>query len=226
MYGTFSYLPAPLLPAQAFLFGVHIAYLTLTNTLSDQVGNIFIIFVFLFSVPVKIAQTAFHILSAQCRLKRYGDGISVVPAEDRSEEALYNGVKNATSIVNHFIDTKLKELNLKDTQLSLVGFSQGAMLAIHTALTRSQSCASVVAYSGRFLSPSKTAPEIKSKPNICVIHGDADDVVPFSSLDLAVKALKENGVNVEGRPIHGLGHIINEEVIKLGVEFIKKNFKN
>jgi len=100
------------------------------------------------------------------------------------------------------------------------------MLAIHTALTRSQSCASVVAYSGRFLSPSKVAPEIKSKPNMCIIHGDADDVVPFSSLDLAVKALKENRINVEGHQIHALGHIINEEGTRLGVEFIKKNFKN
>ncbi|MDG7053573.1 MAG: prolyl oligopeptidase family serine peptidase [Wolbachia endosymbiont of Alcedoecus sp.] len=136
------------------------------------------------------------------------------------------GIKSAASIVNHFIDTKLKELSLNDAQLSLIGFSQGAMLAIHTALTSSQSCASVVAYSGRFLSPSKVAPEIKSKPNMCIIHGDADDVVPFSSLDLAVKALKENGINVEWHPIHALGHIINEEGIRLGVEFIKKNFKN
>ncbi|WP_353288068.1 alpha/beta hydrolase [Wolbachia endosymbiont (group B) of Gerris lacustris] len=158
--------------------------------------------------------------------REIGDGYQWFSLEDRSEEALYSGVKNAASIVNHFIDTKLKELNLKDTQLSLVGFSQGAMLAMHVALTRLQSCASVVAYSGRFLSPSKIAPEIKSKPSICVIHGDADDVVPFSSLNLAVKALKENGVNAQGYPIHGLGHIINEEGIKLGVEFIKKNFGN
>lgn len=158
--------------------------------------------------------------------REIGDGYQWFSLEDRGEEALYSGVKNATSIVNHFIDTKLKEFNLKDTHLSLVGFSQGAMLAINVALTRSKSCASVVAYSGRFLSPSKTAPEIKSKPSICVIHGDADDVVPFSSLGLAVKALKENGVNVEGYPINGLGHIINDEGIKLGVEFIKKNFKN
>ena len=140
--------------------------------------------------------------------REIGDGYQWFSLEDRSEEALYNGVKNAASIVNHFIDTKLKELNLKDTQLSLVGFSQGAMLAIHVALTRLQSCASVVAYSGRFLSPSKIAPEIKSKPSICVIHGDADDVVPFSSLDLAVKALKENGVNAQGYPIHGLAILL------------------
>ncbi|MGL9732523.1 MAG: alpha/beta hydrolase [Wolbachia sp.] len=155
-----------------------------------------------------------------------GDGYQWFRLDDRSEEALYNGLKSAALIVNHFIDMKLKEFNLNDAQLSLIGFSQGAMLAIHIALTRSQSCASVVAYSGRFLSFSKVTPEIKSKPNMCIIHGDADDVVPFSSLDLSVKALKENGINVNGYPIHALGHIINEEGIRLGVEFIKKYFKN
>ncbi|NUY39396.1 phospholipase [Wolbachia endosymbiont of Litomosoides brasiliensis] len=157
--------------------------------------------------------------------REIGEGYQWFSLEDCSEEVLYNGVKSAASIVNHFIDKKLKEFSLKDTQLSLVGFSQGAMLAIHAALTRSQCCASVIAYSGRFLSPLRVAPKIKSRPNMCIIHGDTDDVVPFSSLDLAVKALKENGINVEGHPIRALGHVINEEGIKLGVEFIKKNFK-
>ncbi|QKX02332.1 alpha/beta hydrolase [Wolbachia endosymbiont of Dirofilaria (Dirofilaria) immitis] len=158
--------------------------------------------------------------------REIGDGYQWFSLEDYSEEVLYNGIKNATLIVNHFIDTKLREFGLKDIQLSLVGFSQGAMLAIHTALARPQSCASVVVYSGRFLLPSKVIPKIKSKPNVCVIHGDADDIVPFSSLNLMVEALKKSGVNVEGYPIHALGHIINEEGIKLGVEFIKKNFKS
>ncbi|QKX01973.1 phospholipase [Wolbachia endosymbiont of Cruorifilaria tuberocauda] len=158
--------------------------------------------------------------------REVGNGYQWFSLENRSEEALYNGVENATLIINHFIDTELKKFSLKDAQLSLVGFSQGAMLAINTALTRSQSCASVVMYSGRFLSPLKVAPKIKSKPNVCVIHGDADNVVPFSSLGLAVKALEENDVSVEGYPMHGLGHIINEEGIKLGVEFIKRNFKS
>ncbi|EAL57897.1 phospholipase/carboxylesterase family protein [Wolbachia endosymbiont of Drosophila ananassae] len=37
--------------------------------------------------------------------REIGDGYQWFSLEDRSEEALYNGVKNATSIVNHFIDT-------------------------------------------------------------------------------------------------------------------------
>lgn len=60
--------------------------------------------------------------------REIGDGYQLFSLEDRSEEALYNGVKNAASIVNHFIDTKLKELNLKDTQLSLVDFLKGQCL--------------------------------------------------------------------------------------------------
>ncbi|MDN5247906.1 MAG: dienelactone hydrolase family protein [Wolbachia endosymbiont of Tyrophagus putrescentiae] len=168
-----------------------------------------------------------HFVAPNAPFRReVGDGYQWFSLEDRSEEALYNGVKSAASILNNFIDKKLKELNFKDSQLSLIGFSQGAMLAIHTSLTRTQPCASVVAYSGRFIAPSRVAPEIKSKPNICVIHGDADDVVPFSSLDLAVRALKDNGVKAEGHPIHSLGHIINDEGIRLGVEFIKKNFRD
>lgn len=155
-----------------------------------------------------------------------GDGYQWFSLDDRREEALYNGVRNAAFIVNNFIDAKLKTLNLQDDQLALVGFSQGAMLAIHASLTRMRSCASVVAYSGRFIAPSKIAPEIKSKPNVCVIHGEVDDVVPFSSLALAIQALEENGINVEGHSIHSLGHVINDEGIKLGVQFIKRNFKN
>ncbi|VVC39137.1 Phospholipase/carboxylesterase/thioesterase, Alpha/Beta hydrolase fold [Cinara cedri] len=167
-----------------------------------------------------------HFIAPNAPFNRGVDGYQWFSLEDRSEKALYNGVKNAALIVNKFIDIKLKELNLKDAQLSLVGFSQGAMLAIHTSLTRIQPCASVVAYSGRFIAPTLVASEIKSKPAICIIHGDADDVVPFLSLDLAVKALRENGINALGHTIHSLGHMINDEGIKLGVDFIRRNFEN
>ncbi len=156
--------------------------------------------------------------------RKTGDGYQWFSLENRAEDVLYSGVKNAASIINNFIDRKLQEMNLDDTQLSLIGFSQGAMAAIHTSLTRTQPCASVIAYSGRFIAPHKVAMDIKSKPNIYVIHGDADDVVPFSCLDLSVKALRENGINAEAHAIHSLGHIINDEGIKLGVEFIKRNF--
>ncbi|MCV3769394.1 MAG: alpha/beta hydrolase [Wolbachia pipientis] len=181
-------------------------------------------FVYLAKIMSKFLPDSHFIVPNAPFKREIGNGYQWFSLEDRSEEALYNGVENATLIVNHFIDVKLKKFGLKDTQLSLIGFSQGAMLAIHIALLRPRSCASVVAYSGRFISPSKVAPKIKSRPNMCVIHGDADNIVPFSSLNLAVKALKKNGINVEGYPIKKLEHMINEEGIKLGVEFIKKNF--
>jgi phospholipase/carboxylesterase len=152
-----------------------------------------------------------------------GGGYQWFSLEDRAANVLYNGVKNAASIINNFIDKKLNEMNLNDRQLSLIGFSQGAMVAIHTSLTRMQPCASVIAYSGRFISPPEIAIDIKSKPNICIVHGDADDVVPFSYLDLSVKTLRKNGINAEAHAIHSLSHIINDEGIKLGVEFIKRH---
>ncbi|OEY87158.1 phospholipase [Wolbachia pipientis] len=157
-------------------------------------------------------------------VRKTGGGYQWFGLENRAEEILYNGVKHAASIVNCFIDKKLKEMGLNDTQLSLIGFSQGAMLAIHASLTRVQPCSSVVAYSGRFIAPSQVTMDIKSTPEMCIIHGDADDVVPFSCFDLSVQTLKKHGVNIEAHAIHALGHIINDDGIKLGVEFIKRNF--
>jgi phospholipase/carboxylesterase len=114
-------------------------------------------------------------------------------------------------------------MNLNDRQLSLIGFSQSAMVAIHTSLTRMQPCALVIAYSCRFITLPEIAIDIKSKPNIFIIHGDADDVVPFSYLDSSLETLRKNGINTEAHAIHSLSHIINDEGMKLGVEFIKRH---
>lgn len=156
-------------------------------------------------------------------IRKIGDGYEWFSLEDRSEKALYRGITNAASIVSNFIDEKLYELNLQNAQLSLVGFSQGAMLAIYVALTRRQLCSSVIAYSGRFIAPSYIESEIKSKPDVCLIHGEYDDVVPFSCLDESANALRNNGINVKSHAISSLGHIVNDEGIRLGAEFIKKH---
>ncbi|UWI83284.1 alpha/beta hydrolase [Wolbachia endosymbiont of Howardula sp.] len=152
-----------------------------------------------------------------------GMGYQWFSLEERNEGMLYNGMKQVAPIINHFIDVRLKSFHLKDTQLSLVGFSQGAMLAIYLGLTRPQACSSVVAYSGRLILSEQVVQEIKSKPNICMIHGDNDQVVPFKYLKLAVDTLKKHDIKITEHPILQLDHMINEQGIKFGIEFIKQH---
>ncbi len=135
--------------------------------------------------------------------------------QDYSDEAILVGVQKAAPILNAFLDAELARRGLKDSQMALLGFSQGTMTALHVALRRSEACAAVIGFSGALVKPALLADEIASRPPVTLIHGEADPVVPFPALPAAEAALKANDVpvNVLARP--GLQHGIDQE----GLEF-------
>src|SRR3546814_16265516 len=63
------------------------------------------------------------------------------------------------------------------------------MTALHTALRRPRPCAVVVGFSGALLKPEVLGEEIKTRPPVLLVPGDADPVVPFGALALAEDAL-------------------------------------
>lgn len=143
---------------------------------------------------------------------------------DRDPSALLRGVKTAAPIVNAFIDAELKKWNLDDSALALVGFSQGTMVALYTALRRPRPCAGVLAYSGALLGAETLAAEIVSRPPVLLIHGDQDPVVPVEALGHAAAVLSANGVPMEMNVRKGLGHGIDAEGFVLGARFLVKSF--
>ncbi|MBI1274794.1 alpha/beta fold hydrolase [bacterium] len=143
---------------------------------------------------------------------------------DRSAENIEAGVERAAPILNQFIDAMLARFGLDDGKLALVGFSQGTMMSLHVALRRPKPCAAVVGYSGAVVGVQKLAGELVSKPPICLIHGDADMVVPFAALEIAETALKPLGVKVDAHRRPGLGHGIDHHGLHVGIEFIAEQF--
>ena len=71
--------------------------------------------------------------------------------ENSSPESRLSGVEIAAPILNSFIDEQLEELNLDDKHLALVGFSQGAMLALHVGLRRPRQMGGIIGYSGSLI---------------------------------------------------------------------------
>lgn len=143
---------------------------------------------------------------------------------DRSPSALLNGVKAAAPAVNAFIDAELKKWNLDDSALALIGFSQGTMVALYTALRRPKPCAAVLAYSGALLGAETLGAEIVSRPPVLLIHGDQDPVVPVEALGHAAAVLSANGVPMEMNVRNGLGHGIDAEGFVLGARFLARSF--
>jgi phospholipase/carboxylesterase len=145
--------------------------------------------------------------------------------QDRAMQRLYEGANGAAPILNHYIDQQLAALKLPVSQLAVIGFSQGCMMALYALLRRPAPCAAIIGYSGALIAPDQLQEEIQCRPPVCLIHGDADGVVPFAALDGSVDALKANKVPVERHARTGLGHGIDPEGIEIAKRFLKTHLK-
>jgi phospholipase/carboxylesterase len=104
----------------------------------------------------------------------------------------------------------------------LFGFSQGTMMALHVGLRRNPGYAGIVGFSGRLLSPETLDAEIASRPPVLLVHGDADPMVPVSSLPEAARALEAAGVDVRTHVSAGIGHGIAPDGLELALRFIRE----
>lgn len=140
---------------------------------------------------------------------------------DRQPQHMLAGAREAADILNHFLDQQLAALALDNSRLVLIGFSQGTMTALHVALRRTPPIAAIVGFSGALVGPEILPAEITSRPPVCLIHGEADDVVPYAALKHASDALSLHGVKVEAHSRPFLGHSIDMEGIKIASAFLK-----
>ena len=140
---------------------------------------------------------------------------------DRTESVLVDGAETARKILLNFIDEHLEKYELGYENLVLIGFSQGAMMSIFTALQLPKSCKAVVSFSGTMVSGEQTIATCKSKPPICIIHGSKDDVVPLSLGKFTAKTLKSIGFSVEMHEIQNLQHAIDLQSVKIAADFLK-----
>jgi phospholipase/carboxylesterase len=136
-----------------------------------------------------------------------------------SEVSAAIGLAAAADDLNGYLDQQLAAHSLTADRLCVVGFSQGAMMAMHVVPRRSDAIAGVVAISGRLLVPERLG-EVVSKPPILLIHGDADPVVPFADMGTAGRALVAAGFQTFGHVMHGTGHGIAQDGLQATLAFL------
>jgi len=140
----------------------------------------------------------------------------------QNEEDYFQGAQKAAPLLNDFLDQQLMHYGLDETKLSLVGFSQGTMMALHVGLRRIKALAGIVGYSGKLLGAQTLSSQITQKPPVLLVHGAVDEVIPVSALGEAEKTLKQAGVSVEAHISPQLGHGIDEKGLRLGDEFLRR----
>ncbi|MEM6824010.1 MAG: prolyl oligopeptidase family serine peptidase [Pseudomonadota bacterium] len=141
-----------------------------------------------------------------------------------SEVAAAAAFARSSDLLGGLLDDLLTESGLGPDRLLLFGFSQGTMLSLHVAPRRTGEIAGVTGFSGRLLVPERLEAEAVSKPPVLLVHGDADEVVPFSSMGAAAEALQALGFAVYGHVMRGTGHGIAPDGLSVALAFIKERF--
>lgn len=145
--------------------------------------------------------------------------------QDRNPATMLAGIQRSVPLLNAFIDAELAKAGLADKDLALLGFSQGTMMSLYTAPRRPKPMAAVLGYSGALLGADTLTSEAVSKPPICLIHGDADPVVPVQALQAAIAGLEAAEIPVQGHVRPGLPHGIDPEGMAMGASFLAKAFE-
>ncbi len=137
----------------------------------------------------------------------------------RDPDERRRGVIAARPDLDAFLDTELARHGLDDSQLALVGFSQGTMMALHTGLRRRRPPAAILGYSGA-LEAADLLGEATGKPPVLLVHGDRDEVIPLDALFLAADALAKAEIPCQWHLSFGIGHGIDGEGLRHGGLFL------
>ena len=142
--------------------------------------------------------------------------------EQTSDEILTKSLV-AEMKLNKLIDEVKEEYKISAKKIILSGFSQGCMISLQTGIKRKDKINCILGYSGKIISVEHLKKNINSRPNIILMHGDLDEVVPVGSLLEAKDFFNTNNYEIETKIFKNCEHRIPTEGSSLGLQFLKKN---
>jgi phospholipase/carboxylesterase len=140
--------------------------------------------------------------------------------QDRRAAAMLAGARRTAPLLDGFLDELLRRHGLDESRLALVGFSQGAMMSLLVGPRRARPPAAILGFSGALLGAEDLAREVRGRPPVMLVHGDADDVVPVDALFVAVAGLQAVEIPVQWIIRPGLPHSIDPHGIEAGGKFL------
>lgn len=135
-------------------------------------------------------------------------------------EDIKDGLNKARPIIQDYLKTLVKTYEVPLSNIILVGFSQGAMIALDI-LTCTSEIKTVIEYAGIYY-PMHNPVENAASKKVLLVHGIDDTVVPYHHMCEAEKALTDLGIHVTHITCAELGHSINAEGIAAGETFLKE----
>ena len=141
-----------------------------------------------------------------------------------NEEFVFQSMQQAMPYLKSFIDKSLLEnFGFSYSDVILVGFSQGAGLALHASMHLPEPICGAISFSGGLANPNNeiAKPDI-NKSHILLIHGIDDPILPYQFTARSEKMLQKANFDVECHLLKDTKHLITPEAIDIASNFIKR----
>lgn len=122
--------------------------------------------------------------------------------------------------LNAYIDRVQKKYGIDDAHTYLAGFSQGAMLALWTSLTRQRPIAGCFVLSGLAAAHQALDGKIKARPPVFLLHGQNDHQVLFKCMAYTAQWLKQEQIKVKTKAFAKLAHTISDAEVDYMAQII------
>ncbi|MDG0797024.1 esterase [Pectobacterium punjabense] len=148
----------------------------------------------------------------------YGDGRQWFSVQGVTEE---NRLSRIEANLPRFVDTVRhwqEQSGISAEQTVLVGFSQGSIMSLEALKSEASFAGHIIAFSGRFAVLPETA---FADVVVHLIHGEADGVIVVGHAHAAAHRFQELGTSFTVDSVPGVGHGIDERMLKLALAYLK-----
>lgn len=168
-----------------------------------------------------------HFLHIPQELREDGQGGGSLSRQwfriDGQLDLLVPRLQKAAQDLNRFIDAQRGMLGITDRDIVVMGFSQGAGLALYTALSRREEIAGLVCHSAIAIQQPATDSFLISKPEILYLYGEQDGEFTQDRYHATFRWLQSyTGNRAAEITVAGLGHFTNAESRHHCAEFMKR----
>lgn len=129
-------------------------------------------------------------------------------------------VESALPQMEALIDVEAERVSVRRERVALVGFSQGAIMALHHAATSPRPVGVVSSLAGRLVG--RISQGRRGRPNVLLSHGQEDTVIPAFHTGDAAERLIAAGLHVRTRLIPHLGHGVAPVQVALVIDQIDR----
>lgn len=147
-----------------------------------------------------------------------GVGLQWFSVQGITEDNRPERIRAALPVFAQEVQRWQKIANVGAENTCLIGFSQGAIIALAASRLSPMLAGSIVSHSGRFA----PLPEAMSRDvKLHLIHGQRDDVVPVRHCTEAAHRLTSLGANFTVDTLASLGHHMSDESVALLLSHLK-----